>query len=124
MSDKSGTIDITSLVESMRFAFVDWAQGYLWALILAVPGLGWLAGPILKTLFGKGLQWLLNRLSESTVMLGFFLNTAIRKGSQASDFVNAVEALHKLPETASEEDYAKAEQNKITAFERFAIATN
>lgn len=114
-----GTIDITDLVEAMRATFVDWADTYLWGLIVALPGVGWVAAPICKAVFGYILKWILTKLSKSAVMLAMFMNTAMRKASQAHTFAQAVDFLNNLPTTASDEDYEKAEQNKIAAFERF-----
>lgn len=122
--ENDGTVDITDLVENMRSVFVQWASTYLWGLLIAVPGLGWIAAPILKVLFGAALKWLLTKLSQSAVMLAFFLNTAIRKASQASDFADAVKHRKSLPTNASEEEYEKAERAQMLAFNRFVRVTN
>lgn len=120
----SGTIDITNLVEMLRSTFVTWGVNYIFAMVIAVPGLQWLGAPIISTIFRKCLSWCLDALSNSAVLLAFFANTAIRKSSQAKDFVNAVMAKNNLPQDVSDEVYAKAEATQMAAFHNFVMVTN
>lgn len=124
MSGTDGTIDITNAVAAAQSSFVTAAETYLTGLILAVPGLGWLAYPIISALFGSALKWVLNKLSEWAVMQAFFLNTTMRKASQAQDLIDALNAKNNLPPTATDDEYAKAEQAQILAFNNFVVFTN
>ncbi len=120
----SGTIDITDLVEKTRSSFVSWAVLYLYGLETAIPGMEWVALPILKDIDQEILKTLLDMLSKSAVMLAFFTNTAIRKASQAKDFTDAVHAKDSLPPTATQEEYARAEQAQMVAFRNFVMVSN
>lgn len=118
------TIDITNTVESLRSVFVDWAVGYVYGTELALPGMEWVSLPIISDIDKELIRLVLDSVSKSTVMQGFFLNTALRKSSQAQDFVNAVTARTSLPPTTSEADYAKAEQAQMAAFRSFVVLGN
>lgn len=117
-------IDITDLVEKLRSAFVETASSAVFAAALALPGMGWLATPFVSFFAKKiigGVVWL---VSELPMMGGFFLNTAIRKSSQAGDFVDATHELDNLPDTCTDEEYANAENKKSTAFYNLVVLGN
>ncbi len=120
----NGTVDITDVVEAMRSAFVTWGTAYIFGLEIAIPGMGWLALPIIGDLDRALVRALLNLLSKSVVLEAFFLNTAIRKNSQANDFINAVNLKNNLPATATEAEYAYAESLQIAAFRDFVLLSN
>lgn len=120
----SDTIDITDLVEKTRSTFVDWAVLYVYGLEIAIPGMEWVALPILREIDQAIIRAVIDALSKSVVMMSFFMNTAIRKASQAKDYVDAVNAKNNLPPTASAEEYKKAEQNEIVLFRNFVMVTN
>lgn len=123
MSD-DGTIDITDAVEKMRSTFVIAASDFLFAWIAAAPGFGWVLYPILKPLTEIVLKKILETLSTWIVMQAFFFNTAMRKSSQAADFVRAVVAKENLPEDVSDEEFEKAQLNEIEAFNRLVRLTS
>ncbi len=120
----TGTIDITNLVEQMRQSFVSWAVLYLFGLEASIPGMEWVALPVLSTIDKEILQVILDALSKSGIMMAFFLNTAVKKASQAKDFTDAANALDGLPPTATDEEYENAERNKILAFRNFVMLSN
>lgn len=120
----TGTIDITDIVDNLKSTFVTWAVGYIYGQEIAVPGLEWVALPIISDLDQAALKAILNFLVESVVMEAFFLNTAIRKASQAQDYVDAITFKKSLPPTASQEIYAKAEAAECLAFRNFVMLSN
>jgi hypothetical protein len=120
----SGTIDITNLVEQLRQAFVRWGTQFIINAAAAVPYLSWLGLPVIRQLFQFIVNKLLDVLSKAMEMQGFFMNTAIRKASQAKDFVDAVAAKEALPPTASNEEYENAEKRQMVAFRNFVMFTN
>lgn len=70
------------------------------------------------------IRWVAETISASAMMQGFFINTAIRKSSQASDYVLAVHARVNLPPTATDAEYERAERAEILAFNNFVRVTN
>ncbi len=120
----TGTIDITDLVEKTRSSFVSWAVLYLYGMEIAIPGMEWVALPILQDIDKEILKVLLDMLSKSAVMMAFFTNTAIRKASQAKDFTDAVHAKNALPTTATPEEYENAEKAQMAAFRNFVLVSN
>lgn len=123
-NDESGVIDITNLAESMRETFVTWATGFVIAQAVATPGFQWLAFPVIDIFFKAVVTWILNVLTLSAVMGSFFLNTSLRKSSQAQDYLAALTAKNNLPPTASDDEYEKAEQAEIAAFNSFVVLGN
>jgi hypothetical protein len=117
------SIDITDLVEKARSTFVDWGVGFLLTEALAVPGLQWLAWPVISDVVKMVLRAILNRLSASVVMQAFFLNTAMRKAAQAKDYLEAVRLKQALPDDVDDEDYERAERAEIKAFAEFVTLT-
>lgn len=118
-----GVVDITDLVENLRSSFVTWGVAYVYGLEIATPGLEWVALPIISTLDKAAVKEILTFITKAAVMEAFFLNTAIRKASQADDYVTAMTAKNSLPPTASQEEYAKFEQAEISAFKSFVTLT-
>lgn len=118
-----GVIDVTDLVEKARLTFVKWGVEYLFGLAMAQPGMGWINWPIIRGIVEFALNGLLDLLSKSTIMGAFFLNTAIRKASQANDYLDAVKAVDSLPKDATDEEYEKAERAEIDAFAKFVVVT-
>lgn len=119
-----GTIDITNLVSTMQSSFVLAAEKFIMASALAVPGIGPVAVWCLNAFGSTVINWVLNKLSTWTIMEAFFVNTAVRKASQAADYQNAVNVKNNLPDTVSDADYAKAEQDEIDHFTNFVKFTN
>ncbi len=116
----STEIDVTDIVEKARSTFVEWAVLYIFGLEVAIPGMEWVALPIVSTIDKEIIRLILTELSKSAVMGAFFLNTAIRKASEAADYVSAVDAKNSLPDDVSDEDYEKAERDEMAAFVLFA----
>lgn len=119
-----GTIDITDLVEKTRSAFVDWAVTTIYAEEIATPGLEWVGLPVVKDIDQAILRAVLDALSKQAIMQAFFMNTTIRKASQAKDFLDALNAKNALPADATKEQYEQAERNQMDAFRRFVVVTN
>ena len=122
MTSPTGTIDITNTVESIKTTFVTAATAYIYGLeVAAVPEVGL---PIISQLDQAAVKGILNALTGWALLEAFFLNTAIRKASQAQDYVEAITAKNALPPTASQEVYAKAEAAEIAAFRNFVLLGN
>lgn len=99
-------------------------MAYIFAQEIAVPGLEWVALPIIADVDKAIIRMVLDALSKSIVMQAFFLNTAIRKAAQAQDFVDSVNNLNSLPADTSQEDYKNAEIARSIAFRNFVAVTN
>lgn len=119
----STTIDVTDVVEKLRTSFVTWATAYVYGLEIAVPGLEWVALPIISDLDRAAIEALLNLLSSSVIMEAFFLNTALRKAGQAQDYLAALAAKSALPATATREEFENAEKAEMAAFRSFVMVT-
>jgi len=117
-------IDITDLVEKSRTTFVDWAVAYMYGEEIVIPGLAWVALPVISDIDKEVLRLIVDELSKSVVMLGFFANTAIRKADQSQNFLEAEEALRNLPAGITSEGVRKLEAAKIAAFAAFVSVAN
>lgn len=121
----SGTVDITNLVDSLKSSFITWGDKMAYAELLTVPYAGaFFALPIFSSLAKYGINWVVSFLANSAILAAFFLNTAIRKASQAQDYVDAVTEKNKLPSTATDSEYEHAEQIEMAAFRNFVLVTN
>lgn len=120
----TGTIDITNVVENLRQSFVNWGVAYVYGLEVAMPGLEWVALPVISELDKTAIQAILDLISKSVIMEAFFINTTIRKASQAQDYVSAVDAKNSLPPTATKDEYEAAEKAEMSAFRNFVLITN
>lgn len=121
----TGTIDITNVVESVRTSWVTYMVAVLMGAEASIPQLAWMVTtPIIDTIDKDALTLAMNVVSKEAVMMAFFVNTAIKKASQAADLVNAVQAKESLPDTASPEEFASAEKNQILAFSNFVVLDN
>lgn len=118
-----GVIDVTDLSESMKDAWATWAREFILSGIATVPGLFFLRWPVIAQLFDFFLVRLLDYLAGGAVMQAFFLNTALRKSSQAQDFIRAVHSKKALPPSATDEEYKNAEKNEMEAFRNFVRVT-
>ncbi len=122
--ENGGTVDITKLVEAIRSGFVSFGTTFVFTSLCALPGMNWLAFPVVRNLAQAAIKAVINALSKATEMEIFFLNTALRKNSQAREFVEAVQFKEDLPENATKEEYEKAERAQITAFRNFVRLSN
>jgi len=121
----TGTIDITNTVESLKSSFITYATKIIMGAEATVPELAWMVTtPIVSSLDEFAIKEVVTVLANSVIMLAFFENTAIRKASQAEDFVAIVTAKNSLPSTASQEDFDNAEKNQMVAFRNFVMVTN
>lgn len=89
-----------------------------------MPGLEWVALPVISELDKTAIQAILDLISKSVIMEAFFINTTIRKASQAQDYVSAVDAKNSLPPTATKDEYEAAEKAEMSAFRNFVLITN
>lgn len=122
MSD--GTIDITNVVQQMKEVWVRATTEAIIKAVAAIPALSWLALPVISPIFEIIVHKILTIAADTTYMLAFFTNTAIRKGAQAVDFIAAVDFKNALPTTATDEEYENAERAEIVAFANFVRVTN
>lgn len=120
----SGTIDITLLVEQIKNVWIKWATLIVVTAAKAVPYLAWLSFPIISQLFEFTIKLIVTAIANTIEMQSFFFNTAIRKSSQAQDFVYAVNAKNALPQTATDKEYEDAEKAQMVAFRNFVLVTN
>jgi hypothetical protein len=120
----TGTIDITNLTDNLKSTFIDWAVAFVYGEEIAVPGLEWVALPIISELDKAALREVITLVCNSLVMQAFFVNTAIRKASQAQDYVDAFNYKKSLNPGVSDEEYKLAEQKEISAFRNFVMVTN
>lgn len=123
-STDTGTIDITNVVTNMQSTFITLGSKYLMSLALAVPGVGPILAWFGNALLAPFINWVLTKLTEWTVMQAFFMNTAIRKASQAIDYNDSVKYKLSLPPTATDEEYANAEAAEMHSFYNFVMVTN
>ncbi len=72
----------------------------------------------------RDIEYVLNLLTKSAVMRVFFINTAIKKASQADDYIAAVAATNALPDTATTLEVANAEQAEISAFRALVLLSS
>lgn len=124
MNIENGVVDITETVEELRQAWVTWAIRYIDGLEAAAPNLMWLNAPIVDQIEHEILKMILDAISKSVEMQAFFLNTAIRKASQAKDFTAAVREIREKQQTMTEDEFEKAEQRKMAAFRSFVAVTS
>lgn len=124
MAPTTGSIDITDLVSSMQSTFVTWATNLAFGALIVVPGLSWIGWPVISSIVRSGISFVVGTLANDAVLAAFFFNTAIKKASQAADYSTAVNAKLNLPPTATEAEYAQAEQNEIQAFHNFVLLSS
>lgn len=115
------SIDITDLVSKIQDGFVLWAVDLEFTALAASPYFYWVAYPILSNITKFLLTQQYQRIASAAAMLAFFQATAIRKASQAKDYVDVVNQKFNLPPTASEAEYEKAERAQIAAFNGFVV---
>lgn len=116
-------IDITDLVEKTRSSFVDWAVLYVYGIEVAIPGMEWVGLPIVKDIDQEVLRLIIDGLSKSLVMGAFFMNTVMKKATDADDFIAAVAAIQNLPKDVSDEDFKKYRLAQMDAFRNFVALT-
>jgi hypothetical protein len=120
----SGTIDLTETVKLMKETFVKTSVDFIFQAASSTAYTFWLKWPVISTIFKTIVELVVSTLANMLEMEAFFINTAIRKASQAADYVNAVSELKALPETATFEEYENAEKKEMAAFRNFVRVTN
>lgn len=118
----TGTIDITNLVGAVKDTWVRWATNL--ATTAARNAMPFLAWPVFSQLLDYIVGKIVETIADGIEMQGFFLNTALRKASQARDYVDANTALKALPSTATDEEYENAEKAEMLAFRNFVLLSN
>lgn len=116
-------IDITNLVNFFQTSFITYAVNYVYTLATTTAGLTWLALPVISGVFKWALELILEAVANDVTMEAFFLNTAIKKASEAQDYLDAVNTKNNLPTTATEAQIAQAEQNEMVAFKSLVVLT-
>lgn len=120
-TDSDAVVDVTDLIDALRISFVRWGEDYAYSTAIAVPGLIWLGLPVVSTVVRFIIRSVLSAVAKSAIMEAFFLNTAVKKAAQASDYIGAVKAKNELPPTTSDEDYEHAERAEMVAFRLFVM---
>lgn len=90
--------------------------------LASVQGLQWLRLPIIRDIAKKLVEIIIEGLSKRPTQLAFFTNTAIRKASQAADYITAVDQKESLGDV-SDEVYEKAELLEILTFSNLVRVT-
>ena len=124
MINDTDTVDITEAAKALQSAWITFSTSYVTSAAITVPWLAWLALPVINPLFHFMINRIITSLSKAVEMQGFFLNTALRKASQASDFVAAVNAVQSAPIDMDMVNYEKLEQAQMSAFSNFVKFTN
>lgn len=117
----NNTIEIDSFVQKALATWIAWASGLVegW-LFTAVPALNI---PIVRSIIKKIIEWLVRRYSEKTEKAAFFFNTKVRATDQAKDFEALVDKVEALPDDVSDEEWERAEREKLAAFEQLMSLT-
>lgn len=120
----TGTIDITNLVDQMKSVWIRWATLTVVTAAKAVPALSWLSFPVVAQLFEFAVKLAVTAIANGIEMQAFFINTAVRKASQAKDFVDSINTRNALPPTATDKEYQDAEKAQMAAFRNFVMVVN
>lgn len=118
------TVDISDVVSKLQSTFVTWATAYVFGVEIAIPGLEWVALPIISTIDKDLLKEVFILVANAPVMQAFFLNTAIKKASEAQDYIFAIEAKNNLSSSATKEEILNAEKLEMATFRNFVLLTN
>lgn len=116
-------IDITDLVEKMRLTFVTLETDAAFAALSSVSGMQWVTLPLVSDAVKALIRAIINPLSNRAVMGAFFLNTALRKASEAKEYIKAVNDKESLQDVTDQE-YEAAERAEIAAFNQFVRITS
>lgn len=115
------TIDVTDLVKKLQNTWVTWATVTVITAAKAVPWLSWTSLPVISVIFEMIVKQILTVVAGALEMQGFFINTAIRKASEAHDYVFAVALKDSLLPTATNEEYERAEQKEMLTFRNLVL---
>ncbi len=74
--------------------------------------------PIVRNAIKWAIEWFVRKYSNKAEKAAFFANTKIRAADQAKDFESKFDAVDALPEDVSNEDWEKAEREKLAAFDQ------
>lgn len=124
ISGPDGTIDITNLVASLQSTFIKWADTFVYGELLTIPYMQWVALPVVSWIVQSMINWIVSKLVGSAVLEAFFINTAIRKASQAQDYVTAKDAVTNASPDIKDADYEALEKAEVLSFRNFVLLTN
>ncbi len=117
----NGTIDITDLVNAMGDSFDRYALNIAFTNLAASPYFFWVSLPVFSSLTKALLDIAIGKLSKSGIMQTFFLNTAIKKPSQAKDYVQIVQ---KRKAAKSKDELERLEKDEMQYFSNLVRITN
>lgn len=119
-----GTIDITDLVAKITDTAIKVETKAALIGIAAIPYAGkFLLLPVIRIFTEAFVEKIITNLQNGITQQAFFLNTAIRKASQAHDYVDAKNALENMKD-ATDEQYQAAEEREMALFNNFVRVTN
>jgi hypothetical protein len=114
-------IDVTVIADTVKGSFILWATDFIYAELLAIPGMQWIGLPIIGAVVHAVIKKIVTILADAAILEAFFLTTALQKANQAGTYVAAVDAKNRLPPTATQQEYYAAEQAEIAAFRDFVV---
>lgn len=110
----STTVNIDPFVKKAQATFVVWASNIALTLIFThAPFLNW---PPLNWIIKQIVNWFINKESKTAEKIAFFANSKVRALDQAKDFESKSDKVEGLPDDVSDEDWEKAELEKMAAF--------
>lgn len=110
-----------SLLAGLTQSFDAWAAGYVFAELVALPGMSWLGLPLISGLTLVVLEQIITILTRGPVMQGLFAAAAAVKAAEADAYAAAVAARRAVPPAAPKDDHAKAEAAELDAFRRLVV---
>lgn len=117
----SDTMDLTAVALSLRSTFVRWGAPYLLGELAAIPGLAWLAWPVISALATAALSTVLVALTKTAVMDSLFMALTVQKTGEAEAYSQAVTLKRAVKDNAEPEEYARAENAEMAAFNRLVL---
>lgn len=108
------TIDIEDFAEYVKSSFVTYfTELALTELAIVAP---WTKLPVLSWLIRQFVNWVVDYLATKGGQVAFMINTKVFTQDQAKDYMSALEAMHSLPDTVTDEQWEKAENEANHAF--------
>lgn len=124
MSQDPGVVDITQLSLALKDTWVLIEVAASLAGIAAIPGMQWVSLPFVNKIFSYILNWLFSKAAQRLYDFGFFKNSAIRKASQAHQFIDAINTKNSLPANISQEEFKKYERIQMDQFRYLVVLSN
>lgn len=108
------TIDIEDFANQVKKDLVSFFTNLVWAnLIIVAP---WLTSPILAIPVKYVIELIIEFLATTGGLAAFVINTKVFTTDQAKDYMEAVSNLLTLPDSVSDEEWEKAEDETNKAF--------